>query len=412
MAYSTRESVTVLPKLRILIVQDISSHIGGSAVAMQRMTHGLASRNNTVAIIEPSPTLRDRRETLTIKPSNKKVTVYGIRSFSIKAVHPWVRIVFKKNLKNKLRRILDEYRPDVVHIQHHMIMGKNIIPIARQRGIPVLGTNHFLPDTVFHTYIPGIPQFLWKISHSILWSQCLRVYNQLDYVVAPSHTCLRILRDVGLTAPARVISNGIDLSHYRPTPLDSTIYKRYAIQPNLPVFLTVGRVEKDKGIDLIIRAVSLMKPKREFQVVVVGRGKHEKHFRALVRKMGLSATIRFTGYVPEEDIMHLYSAADIYIGAGMAELQGLAVMEAMALKLPVLAIDYLALPELIQNGTNGFLFQNTPHDLAERMHYILLHREEWSRFGREGLRYIQSHSMDSVLQEIEELYREVLGHSS
>jgi glycosyltransferase involved in cell wall biosynthesis len=242
-----------------------------------------------------------------------------------------------------------------------------------------------------------------------MWRHHLRTYNDLDWVLSPSHACRQLLAEVGLTARTLVISNGIDLRQYRRRDPPDKIYSRYGIRRDVPVFLSVGRLEKDKKVDLIIRASAIARRKADFQTLFVGTGKDEAEFRGLARKLGLEGTVILTGFVPDGDLTHLYNAANVYIGAGIAELQGIAVMEAMATGLPVLAANAVALPELVENGENGFLFELDPEDLAARMLQMLASPRDWPRLGENSLTRIQPHDTPRVLAEVEELYREAVA---
>jgi glycosyltransferase involved in cell wall biosynthesis len=142
--------------------------------------------------------------------------------------------------------------------------------------------------------------------------------------------------------------------------------------------------------------------------VIVGKGKDEREFRELARRLGLDGVAVFTGYVPEEDLPGLYNLSDVYIGAGAAELQGLAVMEAMATGLPILVANLVALPELVEDGVNGFMFEPTVEDLSDKMLAMLEHRDRWDSMGRRGLADMQPHDMPAVLAQIEDLYREMV----
>jgi glycosyltransferase involved in cell wall biosynthesis len=117
----------------------------------------------------------------------------------------------------------------------------------------------------------------------------------------------------------------------------------------------------------------------------------------------------FTGFVPDDDLPYLYSVSDVYVGAGAAELQGIAVMEAMATGLPVLAANAVALPELVKEGENGYLFSLDPADLADKMLKMLSQQESWTGMGEKSLAYIQVHDAPSALSQLECLYREVVS---
>jgi glycosyltransferase involved in cell wall biosynthesis len=120
----------------------------------------------------------------------------------------------------------------------------------------------------------------------------------------------------------------------------------------------------------------------------------------------------FTGFVPNDDLPYLYSISNIYIGAGAAELQGIAVMEAMATGLPVLAANAVALPELVKDGENGYLFALDPADLADKMRKMLSQPESWQRMGEKSLACIQVHDTPYVLSQLEDLYRQVISSTS
>ena len=237
----------------------------------------------------------------------------------------------------------------------------------------------------------------------------MRVYNRLDCVFAPSHSCLKLLRRVGLTVPAEVVSNGIDLRRHSKAVAPEFIYRKYGIRWDVPTFLSVGRLEKDKKVDLIIEATARAAASAEVQTVLVGRGKDEGEFRELAKRLGLEGVLVFTGYVPDEDLPLLYNVGDVYIGAGAAELQGLAVMEAMASGLPILVANLFALPELLEEGVNGFLFEPTVEDLARKMLVMLEHRDRWESMGEHGLASMQRHDMPVVLAQVEELYQRMIA---
>jgi glycosyltransferase involved in cell wall biosynthesis len=284
-------------------------------------------------------------------------------------------------------------------------LGKDCLREARRRRIPIVGTNHFMPQNLFEM----IPGPLRPALGRFMWRDCLRVYNRLDCITAPSHAAVKMLLDLGLTTRTLVISNGIDLARYQPRDVPEDLYQKYGIRTDRPVFLSVGRMEQDKNVHLILRATAVVAGETRVQTVLVGKGRDDGRFRALARRLGLDdGTALFTGAVPEDDLAALYSMANVYIGAGSAELQGLAVMEAMAAGRPVLAANAVALPELVQTGENGLLFELTAEDLVAKMRQVLSQRDTWKGMGQKSLARIQAHDAQQVLAQFEALYLEVM----
>jgi glycosyltransferase involved in cell wall biosynthesis len=390
--------------LRVLITADTyPPQLNGAAVAAQRLAWGLAGRGHAVAVAAPNTAFKD--ETRTERGEGTAVQVYRFKSISARPLHPQFRWTYWVGLYARLGRIFREFSPDIVHLQNHFILGSGCLRQARQRGLPAIGTNHFMPDNLYEF----IPAPLRPAISALMWRHHLSTYNNLDLVLSPSHACRKLLADVGLTAHARVISNGIDLNKYRRIDPSVEIYAKYRIRPGIPTFLSVGRLEKDKNVDLIIKASALARREAEFQTVIVGTGKDEAEFRGLARKLGLEGTVILTGFVPDGDLTALYNSADVYIGAGIAELQGIAVMEAMASGLPVLAANAVALPELVQDGENGYLFALDPGCLAARIRRILADPGDWPRMGENSLARIQPHDTSKVLAQLEDLYREAIA---
>ena len=393
--------------MRVLVGADTyPPQLNGAAVAAHRFAGGLAGRGHCVTVVAPSMSYRDEEQD---EPSSPGVTVHRIKSFPAKPLHPEFRITSWAKIDAKLDRIFDRAKPDIVHLQNHFVVGKGCLRQARKRGIPVVGTNHFMPGNLFD-YIPRPLRPVGSVVISaVTWKHWMRVYNRLDCVFAPSHSCLKMLRGVGLTAPAEVVSNGIDLRRYSKAPAPESIYRKYGIRREVPTFLSVGRLEKDKKVDLVIKATAKAAASAQVQTVLVGRGKDEAEFREIAKRLGLEGTLVFTGYVPDEDLPLLYNAGDVYIGAGAAELQGMAVMEGMASGLPILVANAVALPELLEEGVNGFLFEPTAEDLARKMLLMLDQRDRWEAMGERGMASMQRHDTPVVLAQVEELYRRMMA---
>lgn len=401
-----RASGTARRPLRTLIANDTyPPQLNGAAVATQRLVYGLADRGHSVLVVAPSTGFADEVQTEQVNGSNAEATIFRIRSLPVKPLHPQFRVTSWMGIQAKLERVVQDFQPDIIHIQNHFILGKACLKLARKHGIPIIGTNHFLPDNLFE-FIPGPLQ---QTISSIMWHDFLKTYNQLDFVTSPSLAAQKMIVDVGLTAPTRVISNGIDLEKYQRVAPPDEIYQKYHVHRDRPTFLCVGRLEKDKNVHLIIKATARAAEQTGIQMVIVGKGKDEAEFKDLAQKLNLAGTVIFTGAVPDADIPLLYSIADVYIGAGSAELQGIAVMEAMAAGLPVLAANAVALPELVRDSENGFLFSLNEDDLADKMLKILSQRDRWQNMGEKSLSYIQAHDMQETLPQFEALYYEAIG---
>lgn len=389
--------------MKVLLANDTyPPQLNGAAVTTQRLARGLAERGHSVSVVAPSMAYRDEVHQDTSCPS---VTVYRVKSFTTKPIHPDFRVVSVARIGAKLERIFRSLEPDIVHIQNHFILGKGCLKVSRRLGVPVVGTNHFMPDNV----LQYIPKPLRQVSASMMWKECVRVYNRLDCVVTPSNAGLNLLLEAGLTARAKVISNGIDLQRYAKSPVPDALYEKYGIRPGVPTFMVVGRLDKDKKADIAIRATVAAAASADLQTLIVGKGKDQAEWWDMAKRLGAQDKVIFTGYVSDEDLRDLYNLADVYVGPGSAELQGLAVMEAMAAGKPILAVNAVALPELVEEGVNGYLFEATPEDLSRKMLRMVQRQHDWQAMGESSLATLRRHSMPVVLGEMEGLYGELVA---
>ncbi|MDQ4137615.1 MAG: glycosyltransferase, partial [Actinomycetota bacterium] len=193
------------------------------------------------------------------------------------------------------------------------------------------------------------------------------------------------------------ISCGIDMRNYTPSFEPRT--------ENRVVF--VGRVEEEKKLDVLLRAVALMDPKLDVKVEIVGDGEHRKALENLAVELGIRSNVHFAGRVSDEDLRAALTRASVFAIASIAELQSIATMEAMASGLPVVAADAMALPHLVHHGENGFLFApGDSSELAARLTEVLtLPEDEYLAMKNESLRIVEAHDIERTLATFEALYR-------
>ncbi|HEX9012106.1 MAG TPA: glycosyltransferase, partial [Anaerolineaceae bacterium] len=276
-------------------------------------------------------------------------------------------------------------------------------------GIPTVGTNHFLPENL----LPFIPRFLpLKRAQIIrfLWWTMLSVYNQLDAVTTPTETAAGILRQQPLRVPVSAISCGVDTRRFRPLPeLDrAAVRARYGIDPQRPLFLYVGRLEGEKRLDVLVRAFALL-GSPDARLAFGGKGTQAGALAGLARHLGIGERVRFTGYIPHEDLPALLNSADVFCMPSPEELQSIATLEALSCGKPVLAANARALPELVTTGVNGALFQpNDAGDAARAMRQLLADPADWARMGQASLSRSAAHSLDNTIRRYEDVYRSLI----
>jgi glycosyltransferase involved in cell wall biosynthesis len=196
----------------------------------------------------------------------------------------------------------------------------------------------------------------------------------------------------------------MDLSRFHPDN-DSGVFKlEYGI-PEQPTYMYVGRLDAEKRVDELIRALPLVRRSVDARLVIVGDGHECRHLIALAERERVQEYVIFTGFVEDEDLPEAYAASDVFCNAGIAELQSIVTMEAMATGKPVVATKAGALPHLVHDGVNGHLFE--PGDvnaLASRLAEVFSDTERRAEMGRKSLDIIACHGISETLAAFEELY--------
>jgi glycosyltransferase involved in cell wall biosynthesis len=143
----------------------------------------------------------------------------------------------------------------------------------------------------------------------------------------------------------------------------------------------------------------------DLQLAVAGRGRNMDGFLALAQQLDLGQRVVFTDYVPAEDLPGLLNSADVFAMPSEAELQSIATLEAMACAKPILAANARALPELVKDGVNGYLFTpGSVDDAACRMAQLVSERDRWPAMGAASAARVSQHSVGNTVRRYTELY--------
>lgn len=323
------------------------------------------------------------------------------------------------------------FSPDIIHFHTPFTVGLNGIAYAKKNNLPLVGT--------FHTYFME-PEYQ-KLVHfdkigldksrrfnQLLWLCSNLIYNRADVVVCPSKKTSRDLKKHGLEAPISVISNGIDLNEFKnkkskkpssaqPTPRLWPAGKASAGEgKRLPerYFLYVGRVSREKSIDIILKAFAyaFRHDRSSPHLVIVGEGPAIDSLRQLTQTLEISEKVQFVGVVTHSDLLQstLYDNALAFVTASKTETQGITLLEAMAAGLPLIGVAAKATPELITN--NGLLCK--PDDitgLGSAMKQIAENSAVRKKFSKNSLKNVKKHSIDQTAEKLEEIYTGLINAS-
>jgi len=375
--------------------------MNGQAVFTENLSEGLAKRGHEVLSVFPS------EKGYAYSTIHNNVCIEAIKSTNLTMIHS--DAYFSMFSESAIHQIIRSFQPDIVHIQDHFPLSQDVVRAARHYGIHLIGTNHFMPENLA-AYVPIISK-LKPVYNRIMWNWMLSLYNRLDVATAQSKASAALLRSQGLRIPVQPVSCGIDLKRFfRDSSVDrAAVRTRYGLDPRKTIFLFVGRVDHEKRLDVLLRAIKLLN-RNDIQLAIAGRGTAQESLQTLATELELGERIHFTGFVPAEDLPALLNSADIFSMPSEAELLSIASLEAMACGRPVLLANAVALPELAGDGINGYLFR--PGDAADAARCMALladHPERWKRMGAGSVEKAHYHSLENTLKQYETLYSNLLA---
>ena len=395
--------------------------INGVAVFSHNLAVGLAARGFEVAVICPSQTGKSYMR-----------VVDGVQTYYLKSVQAKVypdqihKVPEKKQLFYKhgfrvsvfpgpeVRRILDEFQPDVVHVQVSDPIGLSVVSYARKRGIPVVTTEHNQPEVL--TEPLRVPKLIKKPVDAMLSAYFANRQSKSDFVTMPTEKAIKnFIYDKGreFEVPVAAVSNGVDLSHFKPGRAPVEIYAKYNIPSNRPVVLYVGRVDPEKKVGLVVEAFSKMLDTWQGDVLplllVVGDGVDKNRLIKKVHDIGISEAVRFLGKVLPPDLYELYKVGDVFATASTIETQGIVLIEAAACGLPLIAVDAGAVSEVCVDGENGFLCEpGNVDEISAAMLKILSDTDLRDKFSRESVTIASEHNFERTLDKFINIYERVI----
>ncbi|MEO0048957.1 MAG: hypothetical protein RL556_289, partial [Actinomycetota bacterium] len=360
----------------------------------ERLAGGLARHGHEVHIICPGydKTFGTKTET----HDGAEITVHRLRSYKLPQ-HETLRYVWPFTLQRRINKMLDEIKPDVVHINSHLITGRFLVKAAKKRGIRTVATNHIMPENLVK-YSVIIPKFLENWAMKMSWADAGRVLRKVDALTTPTRRAAELLEAAAGVSGVLAISCGIDASKFANNAPTTNEHPR---------ILFLGRLDYEKHIHNLLKAVALLPKDLGTVVELVGNGGERESLQNLAKELGISDQVIFAGHVTDEQLPQAYERCTLFAMPSIAELQSIATMEAMASGRPVVAADAMALPHLVHDGDNGYLFP--PEDIevfADRLKRILTaDQAELDRLSENSLHLIQAHDIQRTIGIFEQLYR-------
>lgn len=362
--------------------------VSGVAVLVEALAQGAVAAGHEVLVVTPSQSGTAKTEkhgalTVAYQPSIGNPLPRGNR-LSVPSI-------------GTISRVLKAFQPDVVHVHDWGACSQAGVNFANRKHVPCVGTYHFSPHLAA-AYVPAA-NLLGNEYAAIIRAVTVRFYNKCDVVVAPSRTTRDELAQQGITVPLRAIGNGVDLSE-APT---------YHPWSEIPVIISVGRIDPDKDLDLLVRAIPHVLAVRPCRFVFVGSGTALPALKKWVRDAELSRVVAFAGSLNQSEVRSQLLVSDAFWISSRVETQSIATIEALAAGLPIVVADAGALPELVRPSFGRAVQGQDPHAFADALLDLLTNdRVPMAKAARE---LAETHDRVHAIEHYFALYEQLIEGS-
>lgn len=362
----------------------------GVVTAVTTLRKTLEDLGHTVFVIAPDPGEEYRED-----------GVIYFRATKFKKYPEYYLPIFPSNK----REIIESLNVDIIHIYGVTFMALKALIVSHTTHVPTVMTyvTNVVDALEFYSPLP-LPL---PMQSRLAWIYIRNVLKRPSCIIALTPSTVKEFEDNGIrTKRTEIIPIGIDIRHFTEGLDGSEIRCRYGLE-NSRVVIHVGRVSYEKNIPQVIDAMRFMP--EDVKLMVVGKGPALNDIKKHVEELKLSNRVIFTGFVSDTELPLHYAASDIVVSASRFETQGLTIVEAMACGIPAACASGRAFLDVIKEGYNGYLFDDSAEECAKAMTECLNNKAELQAGIREtAVRY----STDVVGKDLVTLYESVVSNRS
>ena len=307
----------------------------------------------------------------------------------------------------RLRESLAARGFDLVHVHTPFVAHYAGTKLARQLGVPVVETYHTYFEEYGQHYMPLLPRsFMRLFARRLTVSQCAA----LDALVVPSTQMIDALRAYGVTVRAERIPTGIDTASFRGG--DGAAFRRtHGIAGDRPVLVHISRVAHEKNIDFILRAVKKVSAQvPDVLLVIAGDGPALPHIKQLCATLGLQHNCLFVGYLDRATtLLDCYRSATAFVFASRTETQGLVLLEALALGVPVVSTAVMGTADVLRDVQGAVVAPDDEAGFADAVIALLRDPARRARLAAAAPGDAAAWSARAMAEKLVELYAQVLA---
>jgi glycosyltransferase involved in cell wall biosynthesis len=321
---------------------------------------------------------------------------------------PEDRLIRGSALRNVLPRLANA-RWDVVHVHTPFRAHRLAVRLSDLTGVPVVETYHtYFEEYVAH-YLPWLPAGMLRM---FARRASRFLCHGVDHLIVPSAQMVEVLDRYGVETPSTVIPTGIDLDEFAAG--DGEGFRRkHGIDASRPTLVTVSRLAVEKNIGFLLQVVKRLLPEfPELLFIVAGEGPDAARLKQLTAKLGLQDNVCFFGNLDRRTtLLDAYRAGDMFVFASPTETQGLVLIEAMALGVPIVSTAVMGTATVLEGARSAVVSTGDVDAFASDVARLLRSPEQRAALSAAGPNDARAWSTEGLMVKVEALYRRLADES-
>ena len=377
-------------------------YINGVSTSIAMLEKGLKELGHEVFIVTVNP------ENMQYKYEDDERIIripgipIGIYDYRLTGIYPLRAI-------NKIKK----WNLDIIHSHTEFGVGTFARIIAKQYNIPLVHTYH----TMYEDYVYYITKGYFDKSSRKVVEYLTKFYcdKTAKELIVPSKKTYDMFKEkYKFDKEIHIVPTGMDIDRFKKDKIDKKeleeLKKELGIKKEDFVILFVGRIAKEKNIDLLLKGhVEILKKHKNAKLVIVGSGPDYEHYIEMAKKLKIDSNVIFTSSIPWEEIPIYYALGDVFTTASNTETQGLTLIEAMAASVPVVCLKDKSFEDILLDDKNGKYFTDEK-EYIDNINYLIENPDIRDNMSEQARITSEMHSIGFFAKSILNVYKKAIGN--
>ena len=377
-------------------------YINGVSTSIAMLEKGLKELGHEVFIVTVNP------ENMQYKYEDDERIIripgipIGIYDYRLTGIYPLRAI-------NKIKK----WNLDIIHSHTEFGVGTFARIIAKQYNIPLVHTYH----TMYEDYVYYITKGYFDKSSRKVVEYLTKFYcdKTAKELIVPSKKTYDMFKEkYKFDKEIHIVPTGMDIDRFKKDKIDKKeleeLKKELGIKKEDFVILFVGRIAKEKNIDLLLKGhVEILKKHKNAKLVIVGSGPDYEHYIEMAKKLKIDSNVIFTSSIPWEEIPIYYALGDVFTTASNTETQGLTLIEAMAASVPVVCLKDKSFEDILLDDKNGKYFTDEK-EYIDNINYLIENPDIRDNMSEQARITSEMHSIGFFTKSILNVYKKAIGN--